>query len=223
MKKIYGNGAVRMMAQPSGVVFLTADEVVDGKTTVSYWAYAFDGGSLMRVSRRVYLQAMFGVRFEQWHELMPDFVNFRFTDIGNNRYLSLYPTGDAKVFDRNYQEIWQGKLNYKDFGPSDAVCIGKSVWVAFPEGDTILRFNAETMREELRIGSKKDNAFSRPCGLWSIDNKLIVCNASGNCIEMVDTDTYVVERYATFNEPVYQYFKIGSIEIVLLESGIYVL
>lgn len=223
MRRIYGEGVVRMIAQAGGIVFVTADKLDGEQATVSYWAYAFGGSSLIRVNRQVYLQAMFGAHFEQWQALMPDFVNYRFVDIGNKKYLSLYPTGEAKTYTREQELIWEGQLSYKDCGPSDVVRIGKSVWVAFPAGDTILRFSTDTMREELRIGSKKDNAFSRPCGLWSIDNKLIVCNAASNCIEMVDTDSYVVERYATFNEPVYQYFKIGATEVVLLKSGIYVL
>ena len=79
------------------------------------------------------------------------------------------------------------------------------------------------MREELRIGSQKDNVFSKPRGLWADGKNLIVCNSAGKCIESVDTNSYVVEKYAQFDEPVYQYVKCGAYEVVLLESGIYLI
>jgi hypothetical protein len=79
------------------------------------------------------------------------------------------------------------------------------------------------MREELRIGSQKDNAFSKPRGLWADGKRLIVCNSAGKCIESVDTSSYVVEKMMQFEEPVYQYLKIGMFEVVALDSGIYLL
>ena len=120
-------------------------------------------------------------------------------------------------------KTWTGTLKYKDFGPCDAVCIGRSVWVSFPEGDTILRYNARTMREELRIGSKRDNAFSRPCGLYVENNRLVVCNSASKFIEVVDTESYTVERYSSFEEPLHQYIKPNGQEIVRLDSGVYLL
>jgi hypothetical protein len=223
LKKIYGEGVIDILPLSKGVIMVTRENDVDDKVIVSYKFYSFESGKIARATRSVYLHAKFGQNFEKYHKIMPDFINYRCTPLPDNRLFTVYPTGEAKIFNGSADLIWEGKINYKEFGPSDVVCVGKSLWIAFPDGDTILRYNLRTMRDELRIGSKKDNAFSRPCGLYAIDNKLVVCNSVSNCIEIVDTDTYVVERYASFDEPVYQYFKIGANEVVLLKSGAYIM
>ena len=51
---------------------------------------------------------------------------------------------------------------------------------------------------------------------------LVVCNTESRCVELVDTDNYTVERIYNFNESVYRYIRSGVENIVLLESGVYV-
>lgn len=223
LKKIYGDGVLDILPLPKGVLMVTRENDAEDKVVVSYKVYSFESGKISRATRNVYLYAKFGQNFEKYYKLMPDFINYKCTALPDDKLFTIYPTGEAKIFNADVEVVWQGNIKYKEFGPSDVACVGKSLWIAFPDGDTILRYNLRTMRDELRIGSKKDNAFSRPCGLCSIENKLVVSNAVSNCIEIVDTGTYVVERYAAFDEPVYKYHKVGANEIVLLQSGAYIL
>ena len=221
MKKLYGEGALQLLPLPDGFLFVARQSEYEDKLVVSYQMYSFERGTVSPVTRSVYLQAKFGPNYSFFEQQLGDFINYKCVSLPEKRLLALYPTGESKIFAPDGEVVWEGKLTYKEFGPSDAVCSGKSVWVAFPGGDTIVRYNAKTMREELRIGSKRDNAFSKPCGLWLNESNLMVSNAVSMGIEQVNTETYTVEQYAQFEEPVYQYMKINSNEIVLLESGIY--
>lgn len=223
MVKLYDERAAQILEVPNGIVIVVTEQNMDDKAVVSYKYYSFSDHSLTQAMRDIYLRGKFGEHFNRYVEQIRDFINYRVTPLPDNRTLCIYPTGEAWVFNENVDPVWSGKLNYKDFGPLGAVCIGRSVWVSFPDGDTILKYNARTMREELRIGSKRDGVFSRPCALSATDDKLIVCNSVSNCIEAVDTNTYAVERYASFDEPVYQYIKVGDNEVVRLESGVYLL
>lgn len=224
MQQIYGDNALQIVGAPDGVVIVVADEKLDDdRALVSYRYYSISSAKLTRTLKDVYLRGKFGENFAGYVPLFKDILNYSVTDLPDERRLFVYPTGDACIYSDDMDKVWTGTLKYKDFGPCDAVCIGRSVWVSFPEGDTILRYNARTMREELRIGSKKDNAFSRPCGLDTDGRRLIVCNSESKCIEIVDTDSYTVERYYNFEEPVHQYIRCGEYEIVRLDSGIYIL
>ena len=37
----------------------------------------------------------------------------------------------------------------------------------------------------------------------------------------IGNSTYAIDDYRTFNEPVYKYFRVGSREYALLDSGVY--
>ncbi len=224
MQQIFGDNALQIVGAPDGVVIVVADEKLDdGRALVSYRYYSFSSSKLTRTLKDVYLRGKFGENFADYLPHFKDILNYSVTDLPDEKRLFIYPTGEACVFDESMSVVWTGTLKYKDFGPCDAVCIGRSVWVSFPEGDTILRYNARTMREELRIGSKKDNAFSRPCGLITDGNRLIVCNSESKCIEIVDTDSYTVERHSSFEEPIHQYIRTSGYEVVRLDSGVYIL
>ena len=223
LQQIYGENALQIVGAPDGVIIVVAEEIVGDQATVSYRYYSLSNNKLSRTVKDVYLRGKFGERFSDYVPYFKDILNYSPAQLPDNRSLFVYPTGEACIFDENMVKSWNGILKYKDFGPCDAVCICRSVWVSFPEGDTILRYNARTMREELRIGSKNDNAFSRPCGLYVDGTKLVVCNSASKCIELVDTESYTVERYANFEEPIHQYIKPGGHEVVRLDSGVYLL
>ena len=223
MQQIFGESALQIVGAPDGVIMVVADEINGDQATVSYRYYSFSSEKLSRTVKDVYLRAKFGEDFEEYVPHFKDVFNYSVTDLPDDKRLFVYPTGSACIFDEFMNKTWSGTLKYKDFGPCDAVCIGRSVWISFPGGDTILRYNARTLREELRIGSKRDNAFSRPCGLYVENNRLVVCNSASKCIELVDTESYTVERYSNFDEPVYQYIKPNGHEVVRLKSGVYIL
>ncbi len=224
MQQIFDESALQIVGTPDGVVIVVEDEKLDDeRALVSYRYYSFSSSELMRTLKEIYLRGKFGESYADYLPFFKDIHNYSIADLPDNRRLFVYPTGDACIYDENMSKVWSGTLKYKDFGPCDAVCIDRSVWISFPDGDTILRYNARTMREELRIGSKKDNAFSRPCGLAAEGRQLIVCNSESKCIEVVNTDSYTVDSYYNFEEPVRQYIRIGSYEIVRLDSGVYIL
>ncbi len=223
MQQIFGENALQIVGVPNGVVLVVADEIDGDRAKVSFRYYSFSTEKLTLTTKEVYLRGKFGENYNDYKPFINDVFNYSVTDLPDDRRLFIHPTGEACVFDETMAKVWSGTLKYKDFGPCDAVCIGRCIWVSFPEGDTILRYNARTMREELRIGSKKDNAFSRPCGLVGDGKKLIVCNSASKCIEIVDIDSYTVERLANFEEPIHQYIKIGNYEVVRLDSGVFIL
>lgn len=223
MKKIYDSSAFAILPYENNIVFVVAEKQVDEKFIVSYKMYDFQSDSVIQIRRSLYLEAKFGYEFLYYSKIFSDFVNYKCASLPDGRMIAVYPNGDAAIFDKNNDIIWEGMLKYRGNGPAGVVCVDNSIWVSFPDGDTILRYNASTMREELRIGSQKDNAFSKPRGLSADGKRLIVCNSAGKCIESVDTSSYVVEKMMQFEEPVYQYLKIGMFEVVALDSGIYLL
>ncbi len=222
LNKIYEENAVEILAVPDGVIIVSQEENFEDQAVVTFKYYSFRSKRLMSVTRDVYLRAKFGDSYQEISAQLPDYINYNVAQLPDGELLCVYPTGESYMFSVGGKLEWKGELKYKGFGPSGVACVGRSIWLSFAEGDTILRYNPRTMREELRIGSHSDDAFSRPCGLFCSDMGLIVCNTESRCVELVDTDNYTVDRIYNFNESVYRYIRSGVENIVLLESGVYV-
>ncbi len=223
LNKIYEENAVEILAVPDGVIIVSQEENFEDQAVVTFKYYSFRSRKTLSVTRDVYLRAKFGDAYQEISSQLPDYINYNVAQLPDGELLCVYPTGESYLFSAGGKQVWKGELKYKNFGPSGVACVGRSVWLSFADGDTILRYNPRTMREELRIGSRSDNAFSRPCGLCGSDLGLIVCNRESCCVELVNPDNYTVERIYSFNEPVYHYVRSGVENIVLLDSGVYVI
>ncbi len=222
LNKIYEDNAVEILSAPDGVIIVSQEENFEDQAVVNFKFYSFRQRKILPVTRDAYLRAKFGESFTEIAPQLPDYINYSVAQLPDGELLCVYPTGESYLFSVGGELEWSGELKYKDYGPSGVACVGGSVWVSFSDGDTILKYNPRTMREELRIGSHADNAFSRPCGLCGGDVGLIVCNQESKCVEAVDPERYTVDVIYNFNEPVYSYVRSGVENIVLLESGVYI-
>ena len=223
MVKLYEENAAEIVASPEGVVIVSQEQVDEDQAVVTYRQYSLRTRQLTSVTKDVYQRAKFGDSYAAIVVQLPDYINYRVAELSDGRLICVYPTGESAIFSADGFAEWRGMLTYQGNGPSDVAAVGDGFWLSFAQGDTIVRYALPSMREELRIGSAKDDAFSRPCGLSSEQGRLIVCNRESCCVESVDATAFTVERLFTFNEPVYQFVRSGSAGIVLLASGVYLL
>ena len=221
LTKLYEENAAEIVAVPEGVVIVSQEQADDRQAVVTYRFYNFRTKRMMPVTKDVYLRGKFGDGYAAIAVQLPDYINYRVAELSEGRLLCVYPTGESIVFSADGFIEWRGSLTYQDNGPTGVAAFGDDFWLSYAKGDTIVRYRFPTMREELRIGSAKDTAFSRPCGLNSENGRLIVCNQESCCVEAVDVKTFAVEKLFTFNEPVYQFVRSSRERVVLLESGVY--
>ena len=221
MKRLYGKGALHMIPVNDGFIFAAMQSAYEDKVVVSYKLFSFESGAVSPVTRSVYLLAKFGNNFKIFERQVKDYLNCKVLNTADRKVFVFFPNGDATAYDPDAAILWNGALIYKEKGPSDGVISGRQLWCSFPESDSVVRYNIRTMREELRIGGGKTPAFTQPEGLWLADDSLLVCNTGTNRIREININAYTVQDYAVFEEPVHQYIKVNSNEIVLLDSGIY--
>lgn len=221
MRKLFNDNAIHMLPLPNGIIIAAKQNEYDDKIIVAYKKISFEDGSTSAITRNVYLLAKFGNNYKSFEIQLKDYLNCRTVLLPDNRLFAVYPDGNVIIFDAEARVEWQGTLKYKNYGPADIALHEHTLWASFPESNALIRFNLRTMREELRISGSADSAFSNPEGLWVMDDTLLVCNPGSKKINQVNLKTYTVYEYAEFEEPVYQYVKINSNEIVLLKSGVY--
>ena len=98
---------------------------------------------------------------------------------------------------------------------------GNCFWCVVPDRNSIVKFSPIEKRVLLRIGGGASVAFKRPIAIFKHEDMLYVCNEYNNEIRTISLKDYSVKDYLKVNEPIKKYFRVGFMEYVVLESGIY--
>ncbi len=225
MKKLFSEKIYDILPVDNGFIFVYRRPEVENMIAVSYKSVSLDNGVVTQRSRGEYEFVKYGERPEGAGYAIGNSVLCNCVTLDNGNLFIVSPKGEAKMVGADGLIQWEGTIRYKDCGPSAIAHFGHTLWASFAEKNALIRFNLRTMREELRIGGSADSSFSYPEGIWINDHtgKLIICNSKARNLLEVDVKTYTVEEKAVFDEPVHKYLCIDNREIVVLDSGLYLL
>ena len=151
-----------------------------------------------------------------------NFVAEKSLVLPDGRTLLCNANGQVFIIDNEGMINISGEIKYRDEAPSAIAYYKNNIWASFCENNVLIRFNIATMRAELRIGGKT-SPFSLPKDIFIDGEWAYVSNAGTNNLIKVNLESYSVEEYYTFEEPVLRYIKSGNFEFVQLESGLYVI
>lgn len=223
MKKIYGEGVVSMLPSSRGFVFTTlqTESENDTKGVVSFRQYNFDTGKTELMTKSVYLLHKFGNQYESFIAGVEDYVYCRTVQLPDARMLLVHIDGNACLLAADGTVKWEGSLKYKGFAPSDTIGDGDAIWCAYPESNAVIKYGVKLMRQEFRISTGASGGILEPTGLYQSGDSLVMTSGADGVIKSIDLDDFHVETIAEFGEPVYQYLKIDSNEIIHAKSGIY--
>lgn len=225
MKKLFADDIYDILEYYGGFIFVYRRTEVQDKVVVSYKSVRLDSGAVAQRTRQDYNYIKFG-DVDPTHGMLPsEAITCSTVKLENGSVLIVNRNGNAKILSLNGDLEWQGIIKYKDCGPASIAQYGYTLWASFPEHNALIRFNLRTMREELRIGGSRDSSFAGPEGLWVNEDEglLMVCNSKANNILEVNMKTYAVRERASFQEPVHRYMRIDKKELVVLNSGLYLL
>lgn len=222
MDKVSPHKALSLLALPGGFVFAYPFEIAPQEMKVGYKMVSFDTGKISNVTRSIYTLTKFGSEYKLFGKNIRNFLSCRSALLYDGRVFVVEEDGKATLFDMNEYPAWEGKLTYQGSVPDCIAATQDSLWAAYGEKNTLVRYNLQTLREELRIGGN-NSPFSNPVSIFPAGSKLFICNKESMDIWKIDTNDYTTELYYQFEEPVYDYKFIDKYEIVSLESGIYVL
>ena len=214
--------ALSLLALPAGFVFAYPFEISTDSMKVGYKMVSFDTGKISNVTGNVYTLTKFGPEYKLFKDNIKNFISCLSAVFDDGRVFTVEKDGTAALYDNTGSKIYDGKLMYQNTVPSSIASAGDTLWAAYSEKNTIVKYNVNSMREELRIGGSASQ-FVGPCSIFPAGNKLFVCNSETCDIWKIDTTNYKTELYYEFEEPLLDYKFIDKYEIVCLESGIYLL
>lgn len=224
MKPIFEGEVLETLLVQNGIVFAyIAEKTNDGKTVVAYRHINFESGRVTTVTKKIFQLSKFGPDYAALEPNIGHHLTTLCAEMPEGYRFLVETDGIAKVIDINGIN-WTGTLLYKDEVPCAISYFNNCIWAVFKKYGVIVKFNINSFREELRIGgSRGENGFSLPCGIFIKDEDLYISNEGSMKIWKVNSKTYETQEYAEFEEPVYGYFSTANLELAVLKSGIYVL
>lgn len=222
MKQVFAGEVYEILPLPNGIIFSYCKDTIDNNVVVFYKMISFDNGSFTDVAKNVYLMTKFGNNYKSIIGFCDNYITAKSIILPNGKVFLLSSDGTAHLFDTEATEIWNGEMKYRTFNASDVVLYKNSLWASYSDCNVLLRYNLTTMREELRIGGNK-SPFNKPTDIFVDGDNAIISNADSCKLVQVNLNGYSTLECESFEEPVYQYVKVGNYRFALLKSGLYLL
>lgn len=223
MKTVLKGEIIHAVATSGGLAMVQIHEKTETQLKVAYQSVSFDTGKIGYVLPTIYKISKFGTNYNEIIKRVNNHILTHSVLLENGKTFCLDPDGTAYLFDTDGMLLWKGTLTYRDTMPTGIAVCSRHLWVAFGELNVIMRMNLNTMHEELRLGGGKESPFINPIDLYSNGDQIFVCTKEGKEILAVNTNTYSIEVYKTFERPVKQYLRSGEYEFAVLDDGIYLI
>ncbi len=223
MEKIFDSSALNIFPMSDGMIFAYCQEQDEGKMTVAFKMVSFETGVMTNVTSDFFSIAKFGAKYKSYLFQIENPITCKVAYFENGNVFISDDKGEAKIINRDISTVWNGNLSHRGNAVSGVAVDGNSLWCSYKDSGILVRYNTRTMRDELRLGGGKSAAIVGPKGIYIKDSLMRVCDSVSGKIFEIDLNSYAMSVYREFDEPVHQYIKVGSRELVLLDSGIYLL
>ena len=189
---------------------------------VQYSVIDFANKSIEVVTKSAYLLKKFGAQFSRISQIIPNFVQCDAAVLYDRRVLAIYPNGEAGIFDKEGELEWSGEFTYHDEIIKHLALEGKYFWSVCPAENCVIRYSAQNMKVDLRIGGKDATTFLNPSHVCYDEDNVYVC-CDSNKVRRIDGNNYTVSDYLNFTDGIKQFYKFGIYSIAVMTSGTYVL
>lgn len=222
MKQIFSGEVYEILPISGGIIFSYCKEKTEDNVVVAYKMLSFENGHFTDIAKNIYLITKFGNNYKAVVSLCDNYITVKSIVLPSGKVFLMSADGTARLLDNDAAPIWQGSLLYRTFAPSDIVLYKNALWASYAECNVLLRYNLNTLREELRVGGNK-SPFERPKDIFIDGENAYISNLGSQRVIQLNLNTYSVSECEKFEEPIYQYVKVGDYRFVLLESGVYVI
>lgn len=222
MKPVFFGEVYEVLTQPNGIIFSYCSETTEDHVVVSYKMVSFDTGRMTDVTKNIYQLSKFGSNYRAVTSLCCNYVTAHAIPLTNGKVFMVEEDGKAMLFNTDGMPVWTGEMKYHGNAPADIAVYKNTLWACYAQNNVLLRYNLNTMREELRIGGER-SPFREPHHLFIDGDEAIVSNTGSNQLIRVDLNHYTVREEKTFEEPVYGFVQVKDYAFALLPSGLYYL
>ena len=212
-----------IIAFSNGIIYTKKTVLENGSVKVSFYGYDIKRMQNTPVTKSVYLLNKYGPEYKKIAEQLGDYVSCDADVFSSKQVVVVYPSGETGLFSPDGNMVWSSDLSYQGAEISGVVCDDRQFWSVVPKNNCVVSYSISHKKFSMRIGSKDSTSFNNPVSISKYDNELFICNKGSNKVRTINLNDYSVNDFRIFDEPVYKYLRSCGKEIVLLESGVYVL
>ncbi len=221
MTKIFEGDVLHIIPADNRIIVAYAEERNDTQMTVAFKMLSFDDDKNTNVAKNIYQLSKFGANYRSYCIQVQNYFTCKNIIFPSEKMMVLEADGTVELLDTDASFIWAGKLLYKNSPPSAIAVFENKLWATFPQHNVLVRYNINTMREELRIGGGVSSPFSSPCDIFIKDEYAYISNTGSFQILKVNLNTYSLEVYEEFTEPVKQYLEVENRRFAVTNDGVY--
>ena len=222
MQKIV-NSVYDIIAFSNGVIFTKKTVLENGAVKVNFFGYDIKRMQNSPVTKSVYLLNKFGPEYKKIAEQLGDYVSCDADILPTKHTIVVYDSGETGIFSPEGDMVWSSDLTYQGSEISGVVVDGMQIWSVVPEKNCVVSYSISHKKFSMRIGSADSTSFQQPVSISKYDDDLFICNLGSRKVRKISLKDYSVSDFRIFDEPVYKYLRSCDREIVVLESGVYVL
>ena len=223
MKKLFNADIIDIFPTESGFIYSCKEIIDESKEAIAFFEYSKTVDIFKKLTVNEYVEGKYGEENYACARALGDFVCCRIIPLSSGKALASYPNGTIKVYDINGKITDTMKVTYKGYSACYPAAYKGELWMAVPEANAVVNYSIKFRRIEFRVGNSDERTFSHPTDMESYDGQLYVCNRNSFSIKILNPESYAVNNYKTFGEPVTRYFRDNDSEYVLLKSGVYML
>ncbi|MBO5333042.1 MAG: hypothetical protein J6B37_02890 [Clostridia bacterium] len=212
-----------IIAFSNGIIYTKKTVLENGSVKVSFYGYDIKRMQNTPVTKSVYLLNKYGPEYKKIAEQLGDYVSCDAEILPSKHVVVVYNSGETGIFSPDGEMVWSSDLNYQGSEISGAVADGNQIWSVVPDKNCVVNYSISHKKFSMRIGSLQSTSFQNPVSISKYDNELFICNADSKKVRTINLKDYSVNDFRIFDEPVYKYLRSCGKEIVVLESGVYVL
>ncbi len=212
-----------IIAFSNGIIYTKKKVLENGSVKVNFFGYDIKRMQDTPVTKSVYMLNKYGAEYKKIVEQLGDYVSCDADIMPSKHAVVVYNSGETGMFSPDGEMMWSSDLNYQGCEITGVAADGRQFWSVVPSKNCIVSYSLSHKKFSMRIGSPESTSFQNPVSIVKYDNELYVCNTLSRKIRTINLNDYSVSDFRIFDEPVYKYLRSCGKEIVVLESGVYVL
>lgn len=221
MTSVFEGDILHVIPMENGIIIAYAEDRSETQITAAFKMISFDTDKTTNVAKNIYQLSKFGANYRSFCIQVQNYFTCKTIIFPSEKMLVLERDGTVELLDTDASFLWAGKLLYKSTPPSSMALFENKLWATFPEHNVLVRYNINTMREELRIGGGNSSPFAQPCDIFVKGDFAYICNLGSLQILKVELNTYSLEVYEEFTQPVKQYLEVDNKRFVVMDTGVY--
>ena len=223
MKTVFEGEILHVIPMEKGIIITYCEKRTESQISVAFKMISFETGKITNVAKNIYQLSKFGAAYRLFVEQTNNYLTCNVIPLPSEKMLIMELDGTLKLLETDSTVLWAGQLLYKNAPPTSIALFENKLWTCYAEHNVIVRYNINTMREELRIGGGTASPFRQPSHIFVKGDKGFVCNPGTLQILKIDLNTYDLEVYKEFASPVKQYLEVEDYSFVVMENGVYLL